>query len=139
MTITLNSFVIDHYRKLPALTVVSLIYTMISSVDILTANGVIFQSLVTTLFHMSVVVKWDELDRHHAVISYTLIAVISFTLIAVISYTLIAVISYTLIAVISYTLIAVSYRISIFNNLMLAVYRTVLILKPFNLHLNTSN
>ena len=98
MTITLNSFVIDHYRR-SQITVIPLIYTMISSSDILTAVGVIYQSIVTALFHKRVIEKWTEVDKYHAVISYTLIAV--------------------------------SYRSSIFNNLVLAVYRTVMVLRPF--------
>ena len=98
MTITLNSFVIDHYRR-SQITVIPLIYTMISSSDILTAVGVIYQSITTTLFHKRVIEKWTEVDKYHAVISYTLIAV--------------------------------SYRSSIFNNLVLAVYRTVMVLRPF--------
>ena len=101
MTITLNTFVIDYYRiRRNQLAVVPLIYTMISLSDILTAVGVIYQSIATTLFHLRVIKKWADMDKYHVVISYTLIAV--------------------------------SYRCSIFNNLILAVYRTVVILRPFH-------
>ncbi|KAL5265535.1 hypothetical protein ACHWQZ_G006306 [Mnemiopsis leidyi] len=101
VTITLNTFVIDYYRmRRNQLAVVPLIYTMISLSDILTAVGVIYQSISTSLFHLRVIEMWVDVDKYHAVISYTLIAV--------------------------------SYRSSIFNNLILAVYRTVVILRPFH-------
>ena len=74
ITISLNSFVIDHYRR-SGITVVSLIYSLISSVDILTAVGVIYQSVVLALFHKRIIKRWTEIDRYHSVISYTLIAV----------------------------------------------------------------
>ena len=96
VTITLNIFIINYYRK-SELSLVPLLYTMIASADILTAVGVIHQSVAFPLF-INRVIGVNSIEIH---------------------------------AVVSYTVIQISYRSSVFYNLVLAVSRTVMILRPF--------
>ena len=95
-TITLNIFVINYYRK-GELSLVPFLYTMIASADILTAVGVIHQSVAFSLVTKGVIGK-NSIDIH---------------------------------AVVFYTVIQISYRSSVFYNLVLAVSRTIMILRPF--------
>ena len=97
ITITLNIFVINFYRK-NKLSLVPLLYTLISGADILTAVGVIHQSIAISLFTRDVISE-TTLDHN---------------------------------TVVCYTLIQISYRSSVFYNLVLAVSRTVMILRPFH-------
>ena len=97
MTITLNIFVINYYRK-NNLTLVPVLYTLISGVDILTAVGVIHQSIAMSLFTRNVISE-RTLDAN---------------------------------TVICFTLKQLSYKSSVFNKLVLAVSRTVMILTPFH-------
>ena len=97
MTVSLNIFVINYYRK-TKFTLVPLLYTMISGVDIRTAVGVIHQSIAISLFTGDVISE-TSLDLN---------------------------------TVVCFTLIQVSYRSSVFYNLVLAVSRTVVILRPFH-------
>ena len=96
ITITLNIFVINFYRK-NKLSLVPLLYTLISGADILTAVGVIHQSIAISLFTRDVISE-TTLDHN---------------------------------TVVCYTLIQISYRSSVFYNLVLAVSRTIMILRPF--------
>jgi len=96
VTITLNIFIINYYRK-SELSLVPLLYTMIASADILTAVGVIHQSVAFPLF-IKGVIGVNSIEIH---------------------------------AVVFYTVIQISYRSSVFYNLVLAVSRTVMILRPF--------
>ena len=96
VTITLNIFIINYYRK-SELSLVPLLYTMIASADILTAVGVIHQSVAFPLF-INRVIGVNSIEIH---------------------------------AVVFYTVIQISYRSSVFYNLVLAVSRTIMILRPF--------
>ena len=97
MTITLNIFVINYYRK-NNLTLVPVLYTLISGVDILTAVGVIHQSIAMSLYTRDIISE-TTLDAN---------------------------------TVICFTFIQISYRASVFYNLVMAVSRTVMILRPFH-------
>ena len=97
ITINLNIFVINFYRK-NNLSLVPILYTLISGADILTAVGVIHQSIAISLFTRDVISE-TTLDHN---------------------------------TVVCYTLIQISYRSSVFYNLVLAVSRTVMILRPFH-------
>ena len=96
MTITLNIFVINYYRK-SDLSVVSLLYTLIAIMDIICAIGTIHKFIAVLLFYKDLI-SGRNLDVN---------------------------------AMIFYFFTQVSYRCSVFCNLVLAVSRTLLILKPF--------
>jgi hypothetical protein len=96
MTIILNTFVINCYRKIK-LSLVPLLYTLIASMDIITAVAVIHQFAVFSLANkMAISDKARDVN-----------------------------------AVVFYTLFQISYRLSVFLNLILAVTRTIRILRPF--------
>ena len=97
ITVTLNIFVIDYYRR-SRRSFVPLLYILISGVDILTAVGVIHQSVAVALFTRGVITE-RTLDHN---------------------------------TVFCYTLVSLCYKSSIFYNVVLAVSRTVMILKPFH-------
>ena len=69
MTITINIFVVNYYRK-NNLTLVPVLYTMISGVDILTAVGVIHQSIAMSLITRDIISE-TTLDAN-TVICFTL-------------------------------------------------------------------
>ena len=96
MTITLNIFVINYYRK-SDLSVVSLLYTLIAIMDIICAIGTIHKYIAVLLVYKDLI-SGRNLDVN---------------------------------AMIFYFFTQVSYRCSVFCNLVLAVSRTLLILKPF--------
>ena len=96
MTITLNIFVINYYRK-SDLSVVSLLYTLIATMDIICATGTIHKYIAVLLFYKNLI-SGRNLDVN---------------------------------AMIFYFFTQVSYRCSVFCNLVLAVSRTIMILKPF--------
>ena len=97
MTITLNFFVINYCRK-SDLSVVSLLYTLIATMDIICATGTIHKYIAVLLFYKDLISE-RNLDVN---------------------------------AMIFYFFTQVSYRCSVFCNLVLAVSRTLLILKPFS-------
>ena len=98
MTITLNIFVIKFYWK-SKLTVVPLLYTLIATADMACSVGIIYQSIVASIFTDRFgYISTDTVDKHAAIF---------------------------------YTLIQISYRCSVFYNLVLAVSRTIMILRPF--------
>ena len=72
ITIILNIFVINFYRK-NKLTLVPLLYTMISGADILTAVGIIHQSIAISLFTRDVISEVTL--NHNTVVCYTLIQI----------------------------------------------------------------
>ena len=96
MTITLNIFVIKFYWK-RELTVVPLLYTLIASLDILTAIGIIHIYVVFLLYEKECIGGWTANVN---------VMILSFFK-------------------------QISYRCSVFSNLLLAVSRTIMILKPF--------
>ena len=101
MTITLNIFVIKFYWK-NKLTVVPLLYTLIATADMACSAGIIYQSIVVSLFtdrFEDRYISTSTVDKNAAIF---------------------------------YTLIQISYRCSVFYNLVLAVSRTVMILRPFH-------
>ena len=99
MTITLDLFVIKFYWK-RELTVVSLLYSIIASLDVLTAIGVIYLHVTILLYELyEKEFISDRIDVANAVISTFFLQV--------------------------------GYRCSVFSNLVLAVSRTIMILKPF--------
>ena len=97
MTVILNTFVINYYRK-SELTTVPLLYTSIAIADILCAIGVTHQAIAMSLF-VKKVISEDTLSFN---------------------------------SMIFYSLIQISYRCSVFYNLLLAVTRTIMILRPFH-------
>ena len=98
MTIALNIFVIKFYWK-NKLTVVPLLYTLIATADIFCSAGIIYQSIIASLFTDRYgYISTDTVDKNAAIF---------------------------------YTLIQISYRCSVFYNLVLAVSRTIMILRPF--------
>ena len=97
MTVILNIFVINYYRK-SELTTVPLLYTSIAIADILCAIGVTHQAIAMSLF-VKEVISEDTLSFN---------------------------------SMIFYSLIQISYRCSVFYNLLLAVTRTIMILRPFH-------
>ena len=98
MTITLDLFVIKFYWK-RELTVVSLLYTIIASLDVLTAIGVIYLHVTILLYEYEKEFISDRIGVANVVISTFFLQV--------------------------------GYRCSVFSNLVLAVSRTIMILKPF--------
>ena len=94
--IFLNLFVLNYYRK-SDLTIVSLLYTVIACVDIVTAIGMAHQSVTFSLFSQGKICSCT-LDAN---------------------------------AIVFYLIIQISYRSSVFYNLLLAVSRTIAIMKPF--------
>ena len=96
LAIFLNLFVLNYYRK-SDLTIVSLLYTVIACVDIVTAIGIAHQSVTFSLFSRGKICSCT-LDAN---------------------------------AIVFYLIIQISYRSSVFYNLLLAVSRTIAIVKPF--------
>ena len=96
VTITLNIFVIKFYWK-RELTVVPLLYTLIASLDILTAIGIIHIYVVFLLYKKECIGEWTANVN---------VMILCF-------------------------FIQISYRCSVFSNLLLAVSRTIMILRPF--------
>ena len=97
MTVILNIFVINYYRK-SELTTVPLFYTSIAIADILCAIGVTHQAIAMSLF-VKEIISEDTLSFN---------------------------------SMIFYSLIQISYRCSVLYNLLLAVTRTIMILRPFH-------
>ena len=97
MTIILNVFIIDFYRK-TELTVVSLLYTLIASMDIIFSVGSIYQYITLGLCVRADVGAGKPFDVNSMIFLF---------------------------------LMQVSYRCSVFCNLVLAVSRTIMIVKPF--------
>ena len=95
LAILLNLFVLNYYRK-SDLTIVSLLYTVIACVDIVTAIGIAHQSVTFSLFSQGKICSCT-LDAN---------------------------------AIVFYLIIQISYRSSVFYNLLLAVSRTIAIVKP---------
>ena len=96
MTITLNIFVIKFYWK-KELTVVSLLYTFIALLDILTAIGIIHLNVIFLLYDKELISEGTGNVN----------------------------------VIISSFFKEISYICSVFSNLVLAVSRTIMILKPF--------
>ena len=96
MTITLNVFVIKFYWR-SELSLVPLLYTIIASLDILTAIGIIHLCLIFLLRSMEIINDWTA-DVNVMILTFFK---------------------------------QISYRCSVFFNLVLAVSRTIMILKPF--------
>ena len=105
ITITLNIFVIKFYWK-SELNVVSLLYTAIASLDILTAIGIIHFYIVVILLSIYKEDFIDFTDWSASKSANVNVMVLTFFL-------------------------QISCRCSVFCNLVLAVSRTVMILKPF--------
>ena len=111
MSITLNFFIIRFYWK-SELTIVPLLYTLIASLDIICAIGVIYKCIAFSIN------PYDErINNFDRLINYNTTD------------------AFDVHAMIFYFLIRVSYRCSVFCNLVLAVSRTIMILKPFY-HIN---
>ena len=104
ITITLNIFVIRFYWKSEK-NVVSLLYTAIASLDILTAIGIIHFYVIILIVHFKEDFI-DYTDRSASKSANVNVMILSF-------------------------FIQISCRCSVFCNLVLAVSRTVMILKPF--------
>ena len=83
------------------LTVVPLLYTLIATADMACSVGTIYQSIVVSLFTETFEEKYISTNTVDKN------------------------------AIIFYTLIQISYRCSVFYNLLLAVSRTIMILRPF--------
>ena len=105
MTVTLNIFIIKFYWK-RELTIVPLLYTLIASFDIICAIGVIYKYIAVLFLFEDYFTEplYVIFRRFHTLDIHTMIFCF---------------------------LIQVSYRCSVFCNLVLAVSRTIMILKPF--------
>ena len=97
MTITLNVFVIKFYWR-SELSLVPLLYTIIASLDILTAIGIIHLCLIFLIGSTSKIIDGWTADVNVMILTFFK---------------------------------QISYRCSVFCNLVLAVSRTIMILKPF--------
>ena len=110
MTVTLNIFIIRFYWK-RELTIVPLLYTLIASLDIICAIGVIYK-------YIAVLLLFEDYSIEYSNRAYEL-------------YNGNTLHTQDIHAMIFFFLIQVSYKCSVFCNLVLAVSRTIMILKPF--------